>query len=113
MPKYEIIHKESPDHGGIDVALLYVPSSFKPLKRTWYRVNFPFAPKSRTRDILYVKGIIGRVDTIHVFVNHWPSKNKCPRSVCASLWLSSARTIRHPDYMIVLEWVSLAVPSTC
>lgn len=71
---YKIIHKESPDRRGIDVAMLYIPSTFKPLKKTWYRVDFPFAPNSRTRDILYVKGILGKTDTVHIFVNHWPSK---------------------------------------
>jgi len=27
-----------------------------------------------TRDILYVKGILERIDTVHVLVNHWPSQ---------------------------------------
>ncbi len=71
---YKIIHKESPDRRGIDVAMLYIPDKFKPIKSTWYEVKFPFAPQSKTRDILYVKGIIGHKDTLHVFINHWPSK---------------------------------------
>ena len=71
---YKIIHKESPDRRGIDVAMLYLPEKFFPLKITWYEVKFPFAPNSKTRDILYVKGIIGKKDTLHIFVNHWPSK---------------------------------------
>ncbi len=71
---YKIIHKESPDRRGIDVAMLYVPEHFKPIKVTFYRVDFPFAPNSRTRDVLYVKGIMGNTDTLHIFVNHWPSK---------------------------------------
>jgi hypothetical protein len=28
----------------------------------------------RTRDILYVKGLILHRDTVHIFVNHWPSR---------------------------------------
>ncbi len=71
---YKIIHKESPDRRGIDVGLLYLPNKFRPLVEKFFEVKFPFAPKSKTRDVLYVKGIIGRIDTIHVFINHWPSR---------------------------------------
>lgn len=71
---YKIIHKESPDLRGIDVGLLYLPDRFKPIKTTFYQINFPFDPNSKTRDVLYIKGIIGNTDTIHVFINHWPSR---------------------------------------
>ncbi len=27
-----------------------------------------------TRDILYVKGIVKGIDTLHLFINHWPSR---------------------------------------
>lgn len=70
---YEIIHYESPDGRGIDVALLYRESSFKPIKD--YPVTVNLGKKNRTtRDILYVKGIIETGDTVNVFVNHWPSR---------------------------------------
>ncbi len=71
---YKIIHKESPDQRGIDVGLLYLPDRFKPLKETFYNITFPFAPNSKTRDVLYCKGILGKTDTVHVFINHWPSR---------------------------------------
>jgi predicted extracellular nuclease len=70
---YQIIHKESPDKRGIDVAFLYRKNKFKPLLFTTIPVVNPRDKEFRTRDILYVKGIIG-ADTIHFFVNHWPSK---------------------------------------
>ena len=34
----------------------------------------PFNKRTKTRDILYVKGIVMNTDTLHVFVNHWPSR---------------------------------------
>jgi predicted extracellular nuclease len=71
---YRIIHKESPDKRGVDVALLYQKNSFKPLTYKAVKVVFPFSPESATRDILYVKGISKNKDTLHVFVNHWPSR---------------------------------------
>ncbi len=72
--QYKIIHKESPDRRGIDVAFLYRKEKFKPLKYHFYPINFPFNKRSKTRDLLYVKGLVMGKDTIHVFVNHWPSR---------------------------------------
>ncbi len=71
---YRIIHKESPDKRGIDVALLYQKSAFKPLSYKALEVTFPFSPGSTTRDILYVKGQTKNNDTLHLFINHWPSR---------------------------------------
>jgi hypothetical protein len=71
---YRIVHHESPDWRGIDVALLYRPEKFKLLFDTAFSIRFPFDTASRTRDILYVKGILLGADTIHIMVTHWPSK---------------------------------------
>jgi predicted extracellular nuclease len=71
---YKIIHFDSPDPRGIDVALLYRPDKFKVLQSTPVGIRFPFDTASRTRDILFVKGIACKRDTINIFVNHWPSK---------------------------------------
>jgi len=71
---YKVIHYDSPDPRGIDVALLYRPQKFRVLQSNPIPVRFPFDTTSRTRDILYVKGIACKRDTLHIFVNHWPSK---------------------------------------
>jgi len=71
---YKIIHKESPDFRGIDVALLYQESKFKPILYKAIEIKFPFAPEKTTRDILYVKGSTKNKDTLHVLINHWPSR---------------------------------------
>ncbi len=71
---YNFIHFESPDHRGIDVAMLYRKSEFHPVTYQPFRIYFPDDTASSTRDILYVKGTIGDSDTLHVFVNHWPSR---------------------------------------
>jgi hypothetical protein len=72
--KYRFIHYESPDARGIDVALLYRPLVFKILFSRNISIQFPFDPEMHTRDILYVKGILFQTDTVHIFVNHWPSR---------------------------------------
>lgn len=71
---YRIIHFDSPDPRGIDVALLYRPEKFRVLLSKPISIHFPFDSASRTRDILFVRGIACKRDTINVFVNHWPSK---------------------------------------
>lgn len=71
---YEIIHQDSPDRRGIDVAALYRPEKFKLLDYLYYGLTFPFDTTSRTRDILHVIGQLPNRDTLHFFVNHWPSK---------------------------------------
>ena len=72
--KYKFIHYDSPDLRGIDVALLYRPSVLKINFSRNIRIRFPFDTLMHTRDILYVKGILFTHDTIHVFINHWPSR---------------------------------------
>ncbi|MDR3246801.1 MAG: hypothetical protein LBT50_10260 [Prevotellaceae bacterium] len=65
---YDIVHFDSPDRRGIDVALLYLKDSFDVITSCAYKTP------GITRDILYVKGKTGSNDTLHFFVNHWPSK---------------------------------------
>lgn len=71
---YQVVHYESPDTRGIDVAMFYRHDKFKKLHSEPLKVAFPGPDARPTRDILYVKGIALNTDTLHVFVNHWPSK---------------------------------------
>ncbi|NLJ07249.1 MAG: endonuclease [Sphingobacteriales bacterium] len=71
---YEIIHKESPDYRGIDVALLYRKKFFKPIYYEFIQVKNVSDTSFRTREILFAKGIVNKKDTLHIFVNHWPSR---------------------------------------
>ena len=71
---YRIIHYDSPDPRGIDVAMLYRPEKFRVLDSYPIPVRFPFDTAARTRDILFVKGIACKRDTINILVNHWPSR---------------------------------------
>jgi hypothetical protein len=65
---------EGPDPRSIDVAMLYDPKRFKVIKSEPLSVDITSTGgKSITRDVLHVHGIL-LGDTIHVFVNHWPSQ---------------------------------------
>lgn len=70
---YEYVMTSSPDVRGIDVALLYSPFSFVPVRSYPLRVT-PVENMRPTRDILYVCGRTVTGDTLHVFVVHAPSR---------------------------------------
>jgi predicted extracellular nuclease len=68
---YAIVHFESPDHRGIDVALLYDARKFR--VQAARPIPVPLSEGRTTRDILYVRGEFAG-EVLHLFVNHWPSK---------------------------------------
>ena len=70
---YRIIHFDSPDERGIDVALIYRGDRFEPDTAYPVPVRFPDDPGQKTRDILYACGRIAG-EPVHLFVNHWPSR---------------------------------------
>ena len=70
---YEYIMTNSPDVRGIDVALLYCPTSFAPISSRSIVVE-PLKDMRPTRDILYVAGQLITGDTLHFFVVHAPSR---------------------------------------
>lgn len=71
---YQILHKESADERGIDVALLYRPDKYTPVETNYIKLVFPLDPTYNTRDILYSKGLANNKDTVHIFINHWTSR---------------------------------------
>ena len=72
---YGIIHYESPDARGIDVALLYQKRYFKPIDHKPYELELYNNEGKRyyTRDQLLVTGMLDD-EVIHIIVNHWPSR---------------------------------------
>ena len=70
---YEYLMTNSPDVRGIDVALLYSPFTFAPIRSYSLRVT-PVEHMRPTRDILYACGQTVSGDTLHVFVVHFPSR---------------------------------------
>ena len=72
---YEIIHYESPDKRGIDVALLYQKKYFTPIFHQSFNPNiYRNNRKVYTRDQLLVTGYLDD-ELIHIIVNHWPSRS--------------------------------------
>lgn len=71
---YSIIHSDSPDGRGIDVALLYQSKRFQPIHEQFFTTALPTGNRSNTRHILYAQGLVENGDTLNIFVNHWPSR---------------------------------------
>jgi hypothetical protein len=75
---YGIVHFDSPDRRGIDVALLYqkkvfTPSHYKNHELLIYDNN-DATKRIYTRDQLLVSGVLDG-EKIHLIVNHWPSRS--------------------------------------
>ncbi|MGB3591165.1 MAG: endonuclease/exonuclease/phosphatase [Nonlabens sp.] len=72
---YGIIHHDSPDERGIDVALLYNKKVFELLHEEPITVHLEDENGRRdtTRDILYLRGILAG-NEVEFYVNHWPSR---------------------------------------
>lgn len=73
---YQIIHYNSYDARGIDVAIIYQPARFTPTNSYKKEVKTFDDNGSRqyTRDILVVEGLLDG-EKIAVFMNHWPSRS--------------------------------------
>lgn len=73
---YGIVHFDSPDERGIDVALLYKRSVFLPTSFASHRLLLSKQEEFRdyTRDQLVVSGFLDAED-LHFIVNHWPSRS--------------------------------------
>jgi predicted extracellular nuclease len=71
--RYKIVHHNSPDERGIDVALIYKSDKATLLSQKSIHVQLS-NPTDKTRDILLASLAIIGGDTIHAFVCHLPSR---------------------------------------
>lgn len=71
---YKFVHYNSPYYRGMDVALFYQPKYFRVLASASHELNIPEIENFTTRAQLVVSGILDG-DTVHVIVNHWPSRS--------------------------------------
>ena len=99
--KYKIVHYESPDRRGIDVGLIYRTDKINIVHSEPIAIHFPWSENNKTRDILYTTFTSNIADTIHFFVNHWPSRwggqleSEPGRKFVASVLKSKVDSIQH------------------
>lgn len=91
---YRIVHYEGDDRRGIDVALVYCIDKLQLIYSEGIKLRNPHNRKFRSRDILYVKLADRQGDTLHCFVNHWPSRYGGERET-VNLRLLAANTLKH------------------
>jgi hypothetical protein len=75
LSKYEygIIHEDSPDRRGIDVCMLFRKDVFKLETYEYWIPEGLDVNEFSSRSVLYAKLSSGS-DTIHIILNHWPSR---------------------------------------
>lgn len=70
---FGLVHFESPDARGIDVAMTYDSTVLKLMQSGYIRFTLPGQNEPTTRDIVWGK-FVYKKDTIIGMVNHWPSR---------------------------------------
>ncbi len=71
---YQIVHYDSPDKRGVDVAFIYQTKYFTVTSSKSYTLRLQADSSWRTRDQLLVSGeLLG--ERIHYIVCHWPSRS--------------------------------------
>ena len=108
---YQIVHYDSPDRRGIDVALLYQPKYFQVIGSEAKTLDLDQRDGGKliTRDVLHVAGLLDGQE-VHVLVNHWPSRRggekatRPLRNAAAALNYALADSIRqlHPNAGILV-----------
>ena len=92
---YGIVHHNSYDARGIDIAIIYQKSRFKVIDHYTKEIKI-FGDEGRrsyTRDVLVVRGLLDG-EKVAVFMNHWPSRSggearSLPRRIAAATVLKT------------------------
>ncbi|MBI5217702.1 MAG: endonuclease/exonuclease/phosphatase family protein [Bacteroidia bacterium] len=96
---YDVVHYDSPDKRGVDVAFIYRKKRFTVTGSRAVPLYYPEEKDFATRDQLVVSGLLDG-EPVHVIVNHWPSrrggeeKSSPKRDAAAKLCLSISDSIR-------------------
>jgi predicted extracellular nuclease len=95
---YGVVHYDSPDERGIDVALIYNKDFFKVKSSETFSVILfhEDGEIDRTRDILLVEGFLNK-EKIYVLVNHWPSRREGEKESEAKRLIASTKVIEIID----------------
>lgn len=105
---YKIAYLESPDNRGIDNGILYKANKFKLLSVSGDTVHL--SDNWPTRLILKVKLIYEKLDTLIIYVNHWPSRSRGqkksePNRIAAALTLKKnvdGEFSRNPNSKVII-----------
>ncbi|GDX53118.1 endonuclease [Bacteroidota bacterium] len=105
---YEIVHINSPDLRGIDVAFLYQKKKLSVIGYHTIHVSTDDTA-FHTRDILQIEGVLPNKDSVCFFINHWPSRrggteqSEAKRLAGASALRTAVNqfTMKHPNSNVI------------
>lgn len=93
--EYAIIHKDSPDRRGIDVAAVYRPQRIEIVDTLFIPLSLPENPDYASRDMLYLKARLKEThDTLHLVYCHWPSRYG-GQAISEPKRIQAAKVLRH------------------
>jgi len=94
---YQYINYPSPDRRGIDVGLIYLTDQFRLINSQPIALIDPENDRFRSRDMLYASFLVDGIDTLHVYINHWPSRWGGELATKPLRMLAAERLRRHVD----------------
>ena len=109
--RYSYLMTSSKDPRGIDVALMYKPTTFRPFAHKALSLSQTSSPQGQhTRDVLLVSGQLHTGDTLDIFVCHLPSRLNGKQSarrrtsivehICHAI--DSLNGVRHTPRIVVM-----------
>ena len=102
---YRIVHYDSPDARGVDVAFYYRPDVFKLEGSAAIPFKMPELPNFKTRDFVTMWGTIDN-EPFFFLVSHWPSRLG-GKEASAPKRLAAAKQVKH-----IVDSVTAANPAT-
>lgn len=108
---YKIIHKDSKDQRGIDVALLFNSNYLSEISHEFLDIDSHSEKALFSRDILHAKFLLASGSVLHYFVNHWPSRRDGAKET-EHKRLAAAKTLKakvdqildqNPDAQIIIS----------
>lgn len=100
--KYGVVHYESPDERGIDVAMIYDSSSLHLLESGFLRYTLPDTAYSATRDIVWAKFKSGK-EILYSMVNHWPSRRSGEKESEGNRIIAATSARKFIDSLLVID----------
>lgn len=100
---YQVVHYESNDRRGIDVALMYRKSYLTLIGSEAIVVADPKDPGFVTRDILFAAFLAGQTDTVYTYINHWPSRYGGQLESVERRMLAALTLRKHIDSLVAVH----------
>lgn len=100
--QYGVVHYDSPDERGIDVAMMYDSSVLKLAGSGFIRYTLPDTAYSATRDIVWAKYKNDK-EVFYTMVNHWPSRRSGEKESEANRIIAATAARKFIDSLMTVD----------